>query len=218
MKGFFVTFEGIEGSGKTTQINLFANFLEKNNYDYLITREPGGTFIGDQIRAILLNPKNIKMDPITEIFLYTASRVQHLAELIKPALAAGKIVVCDRFIDSTLAYQGYGRGISINFIEELNRLILDGVEPDLTFLLDIPPEIGVPRARMVKNDSCSLNGDRIERENMDFHQRVRMGYLRIAAENPERIKIINGNRPADEINKLISAHFEEVYAKILTNK
>lgn len=158
MRGFFVTFEGIEGAGKTTQVSLFVKFLKDKGFDFLITREPGGSSIGDQIRAILLNPENREMDSVTEVFLYTASRAQHLAQLIRPALEEGKIVVCDRFVDSSLAYQGYGRGVGLDLIQQVNRLILNGLQPNLTFLLDLAPEIGLPRAKAVKNDDCSGNG------------------------------------------------------------
>lgn len=213
MNGFFITFEGIEGAGKTTQLNLFADYLQKNGFDYLVTREPGGTPIGEQIRSILLNPQNREMDSIAEVFLYAASRAQHLTQLIRPALQEGKIVVCDRFFDSSLAYQGYGRSGSIELIQQVNRLILNGLEPDLTFILDLNPEIGLPRAKTVKNDCCSEQGDRIEQENLEFHRSVRAGYLQIAGSEPGRVSLIDGTLPVDLIQRKIVDLFLRAYRR-----
>lgn len=147
MKGTFITFEGIEGSGKSTQIVLLANYLMAHKKQVTLTREPGGTAIGDQVRKVLLDPANSLLVPSAELLLYAAARAQHLEELIRPELEAGKIVLCDRFSDATLAYQGYGRGLDRGMISDLDRMVTGGIRPDLTVLLDIDAEAGVSRAR-----------------------------------------------------------------------
>ena len=152
MMGTFITFEGIEGSGKSTQISLLANYLTARGIRHVLTREPGGTVIGDQIRKILLDPANRLLDPTAELLLYGASRAQHLREIILPALASGMIVLCDRFSDATLAYQGYGRGLDIELIRSLDRIVTAGMRPDLTVLFDIEAIRGITRARG-RNDS-----------------------------------------------------------------
>lgn len=177
-KGKFITFEGPEGSGKTTQINLLKTYLRNEGFSVLITREPGGEKIAERIRKILLSPGDL--EPLAELFLYASSRIQHVEKVIRPALQKGMIVVSDRFCDATLAYQGYGRGISERLIREINRLSTSGVKPDLTILLDIEPAVGLKRARHNK----------MERESLAFHRRVRRGYLKLADEEPNRIKII----------------------------
>jgi len=186
----FVTFEGPEGSGKTVQAQLLADYLEREHkLDVLLTREPGGTRIGDLIRGIFLSPENQDMSPKTELLLVMAARAQHVAELIKPALERGKIVICTRFIDATLAYQGYGRGLSESMINELNEFVSEGVKPDITFILDVDLVEGLRRARK-KSRLESPEGDRIEQLDLSFHQRVKEGYLSIARREPQRIKVI----------------------------
>ncbi|HUI68732.1 MAG TPA: dTMP kinase [Nitrospirota bacterium] len=199
MKGTFITFEGIEGSGKSTQIVLLANYLKSHRIKIVLTREPGGTLIGDQIRKILLDPANKGLDPSAELLLYAASRAQHLSEVILPALAAGTIVLCDRFSDATLAYQGYGRGLDKNMIRELDRIVTAGMQPDLTVLLDIDAAAGLARARR-RNNNRGLEGEsRFENEETAFHERVRQGYLALAKKEPERIRVVDASPAQDRI-------------------
>jgi dTMP kinase len=209
MKGMFITFEGIEGSGKSTQIVLLANYLKSHGNRVVLTREPGGTPIGDQIRKILLDPANKSLDPAAELLLYAASRAQHLSEVILPALAAGSIVLCDRFSDATLAYQGYGRGLDRKMIRELDRIVTAGMRPDLTLLLDIDAAAGLARARG-RNNSRGLEAEaRFENEEIAFHERVRQGYLALAKQEPERIRVVDASPAPDriemEIRKIIAA-------------
>ena len=199
MPGVFITFEGIEGSGKSTQISRLLQHLTNSGRPVTLTREPGGTPIGDQIRTILLNPANRMLDPAAELLLYAASRAQHLRDVILPALDAGRIVLCDRFSDATLAYQGYGRGLSVATIRELDRIVTAGLRPRLTVLLDLAPETGVRRARG-RNTSQGLDGEaRFENEDLAFHDRVRNGYLELAMQEPERIRVVNAARTPEEI-------------------
>ncbi|MBI5044171.1 MAG: dTMP kinase [Nitrospirae bacterium] len=197
-KGLFITFEGIEGCGKTTQMNLLSDYLKKEGFSVLKTREPGGTRIGEKIRDILLNPDNKKMAKETEILLYGASRTQHIEEIIKPALKSGKIVLCDRYTDSTLAYQGFGRNMGISFIKRACRLSLGTIQPDLTILLDLDVKAGLDRIKNRKGGN-----DRIEKEKIAFHNRVRKGYLKLAKASRERIKIVKADKEIDEIQKEI---------------
>lgn len=195
----FITFEGIEGSGKSTQIFMLAQWLEQSlGQKPLITREPGGCPIADQIRKTLLDASNSGMDERTELLLYAAARAQHMAEIIQPALDAGKNVLCDRFTDATIAYQGYGRGLSTELIEELNQLATSGIEPDLTLLLDFAPEEGIARARQRNAGAGGPNEDRFEQEALAFHHRVRIGYL--ALENKySRIRRIDASGSTEEV-------------------
>lgn len=179
-KGIFITFEGPEGSGKTTQIELLRQYLSKKGKSVLVTREPGGEKIAEKIRHLLLSPKYSPM-PLTELFLYSASRIQHVENVIMPALKKGKIVLCDRFSDATMAYQGYGRGISKELIKKINKFASKGLKPRLTILMDIEPGLGLKRAR---------NIDRMEGESLAFHRKVRQGYLALARKEPCRIKIV----------------------------
>jgi len=196
----FITFEGIEGSGKTTQLNHIADYLRKKGEACVLTREPGGTPIGEKIRAILLDPASKGMDPMTELLLYTADRVQHVKELLGPSLAAGKIVLCDRYFDATLVYQGYARGLDIELIEQLHRMLPAGLRPDITFLLDLPPEMGLSRA-WAQIDAGNRTGreSRFEKEALSFHEKVRSGYLALARKEPERFRIIDAGRDAAEV-------------------
>ena len=199
MKGKFITFEGIEGSGKSTQIVLLANYLKSHCINIVLTREPGGTPIGDQIRKILLDPANKALDHSAELLLYASSRAQHLFEVILPALDAGTIVLCDRFSDATLAYQGYGRGLDKTMIRELDRIVTAGIRPDLTVLLDIDAAAGLARARG-RNNSRGLEGEaRFENEEIVFHERVRQGYLTLAKQEPERIRMVDASPTPDRI-------------------
>ncbi len=199
MKGTFITFEGIEGTGKSTQIVRLANHLTAHGRAVTLTREPGGTPIGDQVRKILLDPANAALDPKSELLLYAAARAQHLAELIAPALAAGRIVLCDRFSDATLAYQGFGRGLSLDLIGELDRIVTTGMRPDLTVLLDIDAASGLERARG-RNRRSGLEAEaRFENEELFFHERVRRGYLELAKGDPGRFRIIDASPTEEEI-------------------
>lgn len=195
-EGFFITFEGIEGSGKTTQINRLADYLRKKDYDVLITREPGGTVLGQKIRKILLDPQSESMDYKTEILLYAADRAQHIKEKLRPALKEGKIVISDRFVDSNLAYQVGGRGLNYEMVSQINNWVIDSTWPDLTFILDIDVKKGLERARKLSFDQA---GDRLEREVDAFHQRVRDAYLEMAAE--QRFCLINAARSRQAIEK-----------------
>lgn len=190
--GIFITFEGVEGCGKSTQAGLLAHRLESAGVSVRLLREPGGTLIGEAIREILLDPANSGLDARAELLLYEASRAQLVAEVIEPALAAGEVVVCDRFFDSTTAYQGYARGLSLAEIETLNRAATGGLDPDLTVLVDVDPELGLERAR-----SESRGADRLESEALSFHVRVREGFLAIAAEQ-DRVVVVDGGGSVDE--------------------
>lgn len=208
MRGFFVTFEGIEGSGKSTQITLLAATLREQGRRVTLTREPGGTAIGDQIRRILLEPENQGLDPTAELLLYAASRAQHLKEVIRPALARGEIVLCDRFSDATLAYQGYGRGLDIDMIRGLDRLVTGGFLPDLTILLDVDSETGLRRAR-TRNATTGLHAEaRFENEALAFHQRVRDGYALLAKREPDRFRVVEALRGPDDIRPDVWAAVE----------
>lgn len=190
-EGIFITLEGGDGSGKTTLIGRLAAFLQNHSMPYLVTREPGGIEIAEKIREIILNPAHTAMDARTEALLYAAARSQHLAEKVEPALREGLTVLCDRFVDSSLVYQGVGRGLGVEEVWRINQFATGGLKPDLTFYLDIEPEVGM--ARIEANGNREVN--RLDMENLVFHRKVREAYLRIAEENPERIVTIDANRP-----------------------
>ena len=201
---FFITFEGIEGCGKTTQISLLKDFLEKRNYSVVITREPGGTQIGDKIRKILLDSQNADIDIRTELLLYQASRAQHVKNIIKPALERECIVLCDRFTDATSVYQGYVQGISKELIESLNQFTTDNLIPDLTVLIDCPVEIGLKRTKgRFKTANQEISENRFEEKGVSFHQMVRMGYLQIAEKNSNRFYIVDGREDPSAVHREI---------------
>lgn len=180
-RGFFISFEGIEGSGKTSQIRRLGARLEQAGHQVIVTREPGGCPIADAIRRILLHPDSIDLVPRAELLLYAAARAQHVEEVIRPGLAAGTIVLCDRFTDATLAYQGGGRGLDTELVTELNALATSGIMPDVTLLLDLPVAAGLHRAH-ARNEALALHDEgRFEAEHLDFHCRVRQSYLDLAA-------------------------------------
>ena len=191
-KGLFMTFEGMDGCGKTTQLNLLASYLKEKGHDIIITREPGSAGLGEKIREILLNYDG-EVSSNAEAFLFLADRAQHIDTLVKPAIEAGKIVLCDRHTDSTIAYQGYGRGVDIGQIKMLNKLATSGLVPDLTFVLDIDVETSALRV--------GKNKDRMESAGVEFHSRVRDGYLALAKEEPQRVKVINS---MDSIENIFS--------------
>lgn len=190
VKGFFITFEGVDGCGKSTQARLLAEHLEKKGRAVALTREPGGTPLAEEIRKVILTPSREELAPEAEILLYAASRAQHVAEFIRPALAAGKIVICERFTDSSLAYQGYGLGYDIELVRQVNRAATGGLEPDLTILLDTEAAESLERVttRAGRNGN---NVDRIELRGLEFQERVRQGFLELAAASPPRFTIIS---------------------------
>src|SRR5271157_3134758 len=194
MSGFFLSFEGIDGTGKTTQARLLSDRLAGEGHEVVLTFEPGGTVIGSRIREILLLPEHGEMSAITELLLYNAARAQHLAEKIVPAIKEGKIVITDRFSDSTVAYQCCGRGLDRALIMSLDRLATGGLRPDLTLLFDLDVEEGLERNRGANKT------DRLELEDIVFHRRVREGYLEIAKADPDRVSIVDASLPADEVH------------------
>ncbi len=196
-KGIFITIEGPDGSGKSTQIPYIKKFLEEEGYEVVLTREPGGTKIGEQIRQILLDNDCKEMSAVTEALLYAASRAQHVEELIIPALEEGKVVLCDRFADSSTAYQGMGRGLGPEAIININKFATRGLMPDITILLDIDPKIGLNRVKITKE------ADRLEQEKIDFHKRVYKGYKDLANMYPDRIKVIKADKTIEEISREI---------------
>ena len=210
MKGVFITIEGPDGAGKTTQIQRLAAFLQEKGVPVLCTREPGGDAIGTKIRALLLDPANGEMTPKAEAFLYAADRAQHVEQVILPALRKGVWVICDRFVDSQLAYQGAGRQLDReDFLLPLNKLATGGLEPDITFLLLVEAKEGLARVIGARGDSP----DRMEREKIDFHERVCDGYRALAAENPERIVMLDGKNPIAEIQREIQNRLKPFFPK-----
>ncbi|MUM78395.1 dTMP kinase [Pseudodesulfovibrio sp. F-1] len=207
----FVTFEGIEGTGKTTQIARLRDHLESKGREVFLTREPGGSRVGQELRQMLLHVDNSDLTAITELFLYLADRAQHVAQIIKPQLEAGRVVLCDRFADSTIVYQGFGRGLDIDMLKKLNEVAVNGVWPDLTIVLDLDPELGLDRAtRRNMEDDKTLAEGRFEAEHLSFHRRIREGYLTWAALNRDRIKVADASSAPEEvfgrIRALIDTH------------
>ncbi|MBW1841787.1 MAG: dTMP kinase [Deltaproteobacteria bacterium] len=200
----FITIEGIEGSGKTTQIRHIAADLEGKGHECVTTREPGGTAIGEKIRSILLDAGNKDMDPVTELLLYTADRAQHIKAFVNPALSSGKTVVCDRYFDATMAYQGFARGLDIDLINKLHHLVLGGLKPDVTLLLDLSPEIGLSRAwNQINNGTRSGDETRFEEETLLFHEKVRAGYLALARNEPGRYRVIDASKSEAQVRNEI---------------
>jgi dTMP kinase len=214
MPGLFITFEGGEGSGKTTQLRPLLAHLRSAGRGVVVTRDPGGTPIGKQIRAMLLDRDSTRMAPTTELLLYEASRAQLVHEVIRPALAAGRVVLCDRFTDSTVAYQGYGRGLDLHCIARLNTLATGGLQPDLTFLLDLDPAVGLLRATQRMGER-QAQLDRIEGEVLAFHQRVRTGYRTIATAESERVIVLDASGRMAEIEAHIRRRVDEALRAVL---
>ena len=205
-----ITFEGIEGSGKSTQMRLIAEYLIEQHVPLLITREPSGTAIGRKIGDILFNREHYDMCAETEAFLFCAARAQHVREMIMPALNQNRVVLCDRFSDATYAYQGAARGLKIEFIKAINDYSSLGLKPNLTLLFDLPVEIGLQRAtRRDNNLEDSSFSDRFERESLIFHNKVREGYLNILKSEPERFRLIDAARDVDTIRKEVHRHITE---------
>lgn len=203
MAGFFISFEGIEGSGKSTQVTLLTQVLRSRGYEIIVTREPGGTPVGQVLRRLLLESSSSPLASSTELLLMLADRAQHVQEIVAPALRANKIVISDRFVDSTTAYQGYGRGVELALLAQLNTFACGGRMPALTLVLDLPVSEGLRRVR--QRQSGTQGTDRFEAESVAFHARVRIGYLEIARSDPQRVCILDAARPVEMIHQEILA-------------
>jgi dTMP kinase len=206
VEGIFITIEGIDGVGKTTQLKLLKEWFEGRKMKVLFTREPGGTAVGEKIREFLLDREYEGLTPWAEVLLYAASRAQLLEEVIRPALNSGEMVICDRFLDSTIAYQGFGRGIPLAYIRKVNNQLLGGIIPHLTLLLDLGPNMG--RARRENEGERPL--DRLEGENVTFYHRVREGYLQLAQREPERIKLIDATASIETVRGQVIGEIEKL--------
>ncbi len=205
--GFFITFEGGEGAGKTTQINRLSAALVKRGYQVVTTREPGGTAEAEKIRDLIVQRDGGAWTAMAEVLLLFAARHLHVERVIAPAIRDGKVVICDRFTDSTLAYQGYGHDLDLSVIEDLKRIVIDGLEPDMTFILDIDPELGLKRSeRRLASESLSIKQkeDRFESMDFSFHERLRQGFLSIAKDNPERCIVCDATQDLDVIVEQIA--------------
>ena len=202
--GHFITFEGIEGTGKTTQIKRLAERLSRAGADVVVTREPGGTALGRELRALVLRPDDEPMSPIAEALLYVTDRAQHLEEIVEPALARGAVVLCDRYKDATLAYQGHARGLGVERIRDLHRHPPLDREPDRTIVLELDPAVGLERAirRNAERNVAETEG-RFERERLDFHRRVLEGYRALAAAEPQRIRVVDAGGTVDEVERRV---------------
>lgn len=196
----FITLEGIEGSGKSTAQRVLAEYLEEKGYSIVSTREPGGSALGRKLRAVLLDARTTELRSRAELFLFLADRAQHVSEVIRPALEEGQIVLCDRYADSTISYQGYGRGMDVDQLIQVNDLATSGLWPHLTLLLDISPQMGLERAgHRNREEGTVISEGRFDAESVAFHTRVRAGYLERAAAEPERFAIIDAARPAEDV-------------------
>ncbi len=212
-KGMLITFEGGEGSGKTTLCEKIAEYLEKKGRKVLKVHEPGGTKLGEDVRKILLEDNGYELNPKAELFLFLASRAQLVEEVLRPALNEGRFVLCDRYVDSTVAYQAYGRGIDENTARELNKFAVGALAPDLTFVLDVETPVGLKRAREREKQN-GRKGDRIEKAMLGFHQRVRQGYLSLVRAEPSRIKMVNGEDDIKKTERAVKRHIENFISKI----
>jgi dTMP kinase len=210
MKGRLITFEGIDGCGKTTHSRKLKDYLVKKGYKVLLLREPGGERIAEKIRRILLSDRNKKIAPLTELLLYNASRAQLVETVILPALKDGKIVICDRFYDSTLAYQGYGRGLNKGVIKCLNQIAANGIIPDLTILIDLPPLVALKR-----KGKAGVIRDRLEQENIDFHKKIRNGYLKLASINKRRLKVVGARENINDTWSAVKKAVDDFLTQIL---
>ncbi|WP_226537573.1 dTMP kinase [Fictibacillus halophilus] len=214
MKGLFITLEGPDGSGKTTQVAKIAEYLTENKIDFIQTREPGGTRISDKIRSLILDPEHKEMNDLTEVLLYAASRAQHVHEKILPALESGKVVLCDRFVDASLAYQGFGLGVGEEPVLQVNRIATGGLVPDRSYFIDVSPEVGRERMK-ARYGTASL--DRIEQKDLSYHERVREGFQYIFANQEKRIHRVNGEQDPEtvfaeivkDLDKLLANHKEK---------
>ena len=202
-----ITFEGIEGCGKSTQVGLLYNYLKEKGYGVIKTREPGGTAFGEALRRVFLQ-QNLKVFPLSELLIFMAMRAQHVEEVIMPALQDRKIVLCDRFVDASYAYQGYGRGIDLSIIETLNRLVTKGVRPDLTVLLNCSVAVGLKRK---SKHASSL--DRFENEEMAFHRKIEKAYIKLSKEDPERFIVVDGKLGIEDVHRIIREKIEQLLEK-----
>lgn len=212
MNGLFVTFEGPDGSGKSTQINQFASYLQAEGIPHILTREPGGTAISDHIRTLVLDPDHPEMANETEVLLYAASRAQHVREKIIPALDTGKVVLCDRFVDASIAYQGYGLGLDVAQVKMINDFATGGLIPDRSYFIDLSPEVG--RQRMLGRRSKKETAlDRIEQKQLAYHKRVREAFQKLSEENSKRVCLLNGEEERDLLFTKIKADFGELWSQ-----
>jgi dTMP kinase len=214
MRGIFITFEGIEGSGKTTLIKAVADSLRRKGHDPILTREPGGTGLGLALRKVLLDPGGTDLDPVAELMLFGADRAQHVSEVVLTALEAGKIVLCDRFADATLAYQGFGRGIELDTVMAVDKAARKHTHPDMTILLDLPVETGLARAGRRNSETTDLSESRIDGEELVFHSRVREGYLSLARSEPERFLILDAGMTPSELIETVMKEIDERFADV----
>ncbi len=212
--GLLITFEGMEGSGKSTLISRLASLLRSRGIETAVTREPGGTSLGEKLRKILLDPAGSQLCSMGELFLYAADRAQHIEEVIKPALAENRTVLCDRFSDATAAYQGYGRGISLDIISVVDREARNGITPDLTVLLDLPPEEGLRRVRSRNEQYGSKTETRMDDEQPAFHHKVREGYLALSAGEPDRFLILNAMDKPEELAQQVMQELEKRFPHV----
>lgn len=210
-KGLFITFEGGEGTGKTTQIALLAQHLRSRGYEVVVTREPGGTTLGEEIRRHLVCTLADPPIPEAELLLYEADRAQHVGKIIRPAIEKGAVVLCDRYADATVAYQGHGRGLDLELIRTLNRAATGGLKPDRTILLDLDPGSGVSRAITRHSDDGPEPETRFENEEMEFHLKVRKGYALIAAGEPERVRRVEASGTVEEISLLVREALKDLF-------
>jgi len=215
----FITFEGIEGCGKTTQIRMARDDLRRRRIPVLVTEEPGGAALGKHIRKLLLNQGECRIDAKAELLLFAAARAQHVQEVILPALAADRVVLCDRFSDATLAYQGFGRGLNLEFIQSLNHFSAAALEPDLTILFDLPVEVGLGRAidRIARLEGGARE-DRFEQEDLAFHRKIRSGYLTLAGEQPGRFRVVDASRDLQAIRQEVRTLIGTVIQRALHNR
>jgi dTMP kinase len=219
-RGVFITFDGVEGCGKTTQMALLEKYLLDRRIEVMVTREPGGTRLGEKVRRILLDPENTEMVSETELFLYLADRAQHVSEKILPALDAGKVVLSDRHADASVAYQGYARDIGPEFVNKLNEFATGGLMPDLTIILDLPPADGLERAAQRQRGSgkSGAGSDRLESQRMEFHERVRAGYLDMAGHEPDRMKVVDASGTPEEVHRKVTTECAPVLERFLEGK
>lgn len=207
----FIALEGPEGSGKSTQLRLLQKYLESRGFRVVATREPGGTPVGDQVRAILHDPRNVHLSPRAELLLYSASRAQLVDQVIGPALAAGAIVLCDRYAGSTLAYQGYGRGLDLALLRQLTEFATKGVQPDLVIYLDLPVEVGL-RRKILAHEREGAEWTRMDQQELSFHHRVRAGYLAMAAAEPDRWHIVSAEQNVETVHDEIRTRVDALLA------
>ncbi len=202
-RGLFITFEGVEGCGKSTQTELVAEWCRERGRDCVVTREPGGTPLGEHVRDVVLDA-GLAVEPLAELFLYLAARAQHVRTVIRPAIDSGRWIVCDRFADSSVAYQGYGRGLGAGFVSELNLIATGGLMPDITFVLDTDVQAGLDRARSVSGHAAGSAGDRIESASVEFHREVQRGFREITANEPDRVKMVGRGTIEDVFATVVS--------------